>query len=110
MFALHIPLTAMILLVCMTFLFIIWILTPLLGEEGPTSMLLHIVRSQQKVTLDEIMKHFHDDETVKKRIGSLLDSGAVVKTGSRYRVSGKGEMLARLIGMYFRLISWKQSA
>lgn len=104
------PLSATVLLIMLFVMLATFSLTPLLGEEGPTSLAQEIIRRHPGIRIEEIIRHIPDQEMLRRRFDSLVTSGYVRLEGDTYRLTGRGRRLAGMISWYFRIIGWRQSA
>jgi predicted transcriptional regulator len=109
LYSIAIPYVTLVFMILVLTLIFLWVLTPLLGEEGPTSMILRMLREKGN-TKEEIIRCCSNDEMMIKRIESLQISGLLKKEKNVYTTTKKGEFFAQMINWYFGLIHWQQSA
>lgn len=89
----------------LSLLWVILYLTPLLGGESPTSMILESFKKKRQQTASDLVNLFTNTGLIWKRIDDLRSSGLIVKNGAGYVVTMKGNMVARCIIFYQSLFN-----
>jgi len=95
-----IPVSASVLYILLYFAYIIYSVSPYLGQEGPTSRILMLFRKHQKLTEQQLIAAFTDKEIIFDRIDDLVRSKCVTKRGTYILLSPVGSIIARGILKY----------
>jgi hypothetical protein len=104
-----IPITAIIIYMLTSMLYIMLFTSPYTGDISPSTMLLSLIKNSPGLTLPVILKHFSNQELIENRLKNLISQAYVQKSDQIYKVLPKGKNLIRLIDTYRRLLNWKSS-
>lgn len=94
------PLTSLLLYILLSFIAILFYLTPYLGGETPASMILAALRTRERQTYRELRNLFTRKGLIGKRIDDLLIADYVVRRKGTLKITAKGRHLLGVIRIY----------
>jgi hypothetical protein len=101
------PLTALALYLSAAAALVAVSMTPLLGDESPSSKILLFVIRTGPASVRSIRKQLSDDDLVDKRLRDMVREGWITESKGSYRMLPKGRMIAAMISRYRRVLGWE---
>lgn len=103
------PVTALVLYMAASSVTITVSMTPLLGDESPSSKILVCVMHRREMSAADLRALFSDRQLVAKRIGDMLAQQWITEHNGTYTVTPRGHLLASAIGAYRRMLGMRLS-
>lgn len=102
----QLPFSTMIIFLLLALAFIIFSISPLLGDESPTSKILLLIRKKKQMSYDQIKTKFSNEKLIKKRLDQMMNLGWIKHAGRGYKTKDKGRRIADVIHFYRKILGW----
>jgi hypothetical protein len=106
-FHIRINLTIITLYLILSLDYIVVISSPFLGDEGPSSKIVFLLKKHKSLSKDNIINKFSNERLIKKRLNDLTRSKLIEKRNNKYFIISGGKRLVSLIKIYRKTIGWK---
>lgn len=103
---LPLPGVAIFLYVLLSLAYLIFFLSPFMGEVSPTSTIVLLLKSANQLSKKKIASYFTDYNLVDKRLEKMIVLGWIIKSRDTYLSTYKGGMIAKIIKFYRKLLGW----
>jgi hypothetical protein len=87
-----------------TLAYIIFITSPIMGEDSPSSEIVLMARKYGSITAKMVRNELHEDILVKRRLDDMVRAKWIKYKNSRYYILYRGKLLSKLIGIYRDLL------
>lgn len=93
-----------ILYLLMTSSYILFFLSPYLGDESPSSKILYLIIKEGKMTEKAIANKFSDKELVTKRLVDMKKRGWIKESRKKYIVLPEGIKIVKFVTFYRKML------
>jgi hypothetical protein len=101
------PVTSIFLYITLALALIMVSMTPLLGDESPSSKIVLFVRKRKSVPFSDIVNMFSYDNLILKRLDDMIGQSWIKLEKGNYIILPKGELIASIVLKYRKLINLK---
>jgi hypothetical protein len=99
------PVTSFVLYTLLSLVSVILYLTPFLGGENPSSMMISSFKKKRQQVPSDLVQLFSNTGLIWKRIEDLRSAGLITKNGVVFVATGRGNVVSWLVSLYQKIFN-----